>query len=376
MDEIGELLSRAAAFSERGEPVLLATLVRVRGSHYRKPGARMLLAADGELAGILSGGCLEGDLAERGRAVAADGAPRLVAYDLAAAGEALWGFGLGCEGQVEILLERLVPGSEDLLALPRRVHTTREPAALATVFGAQGVDHVALGERLGCTARDEAAVATVRDPRLVARLSPLLTAALRARDAVTHDLDFASGHLAVLVETLLPPARLLVCGTGRDAVPLVELARAAGWEVIVVEPRERAIDPARFAAADRLLVGSPRATLSALVPDGWTAAIVLTHAYLDDLALLEALLPLDLPYLGLLGPVARRERLLADLAARGAAPTPAQRARLHGPAGLDLGSRTPREIALAIVAEAQAALAGASAQPLAPSPLAVTPRLG
>lgn len=371
MRDLLDLLTRSSALRARGAKALLATLVRVRGSHYRRPGARMLIEGDGELTGILSGGCLEGDLAERGRAVLATGTPTLVRYDLSAAAEALWGFGLGCQGEVEVLLEALDANAADPLAPHREVVASRRPAALATVFACDPADRFPVGS--SCLFKDKAKACWVRGgrgcPAVPASLETALACALGEGRSTAVDLELEAddgtvARASLLVEALRPPTRLLLGGTGRDAQPLARQAAALGWEVLVLDPRARAETAARFPEVPRVLAGPPRSALADLAADRWTVAVVMTHAYLDDLALLEALWPLELPYLALLGPAARRERLLADLAARGLAPSATQRAALHGPAGLDLGAESPEEIAFAILAEAQAAIASRPATPL------------
>ncbi|MCL4838092.1 MAG: XdhC family protein, partial [Thermoanaerobaculia bacterium] len=172
------------------------------------------------------------------------------------------------------------------------------------------------------------------------------------------------GSWAALVEPLEPPVSLVVAGAGRDAVPAAELAARLGWEISVVDPQGKPETAERFPDAEAVL-GPPLGGLGARLRLGpRAAAVVMTHRYLDDLALLAELLPLPFGYLALLGPRSRRERLLADLERRGLAAADAARARIRNPAGLDLGGGSPEEIALAIVAEAQAALQGRSGGPL------------
>ncbi len=260
------------------------------------------------MTGVLSGGCLESDLATRAAEVQASGEAALTTYDLRAPDEYLWGLGLGCGGKVTLLLEPL-PGD------------TRAPSPLAPF----------------------AQVEEQRTPR----------------DVVTR---FA-GEI-VLRERITPAVRLVLAGAGRDALPLARLAGELGWETIVLDARPTAAAAARFTGIARFTGVAPRQLADAVAIDPWTAAVVLTHNYLDDLAWLAALLPTPAPYVGLLGPAARRDRLLADLAAQGLVLDEAMRARLHGPAGLDLGGRATEQVALSIVAEIQAVMSGAGATPL------------
>ncbi len=172
------------------------------------------------------------------------------------------------------------------------------------------------------------------------------------------------GSELLLREPVVPPTRLVLAGAGRDAVPLARFADELGWETIVLDARPTAAAHERFAGLARVAPVGPRDFATAVAIDTYTAAVVLTHNYLDDLAWLAALLPSAAPYVGLLGPATRRDRLLADLAMQGRALDEALRSRLHGPAGLDLGGRAPEQVALSIVAEIQAAMTGASATEL------------
>ena len=357
MHELREIVAHAARCRERGERTVLATLVAVRGSHYRKPGARMLLAG-AESTGVLSGGCLEGDLAERAARVLTRGTPEVVEYDLTRAGDALWGFGLGCAGVVTVLLEPLPAAApHGPLAFAERCLARRERGALATLFA---VTQETAGAAPGAWLALDAAGTISGDlaPALAERVLSDLRAVLDGAATRGVELAWGDGSARALLEPVEPPVSLVLCGAGRDAVPMATAARALGWEVTLVDLQGLAATAERFAGVERVLGGPVRGLADRLLLAPRAAAVVMTHRYLDDLALLEELLPLPFGYLGLLGPRARRERLLDDLAARGVVPSPTVRARLFGPAGLDLGSETPAEIALAVLAEALAVLGG------------------
>lgn len=318
MKELRQILARARELRAAGTPAVLATVVAVEGSAYRREGARMLIERDGQLTGVLSGGCLEHDLAMRAGEVLRCGAPALASYDLRAPDEVLWGLGLGCGGKVTLLLEPLAPDAEATSPLAPFEQVERER---------------------------------------------------RPRDLVTR----LAGEI-VLQERLVPSRRLLLAGAGRDAVPLARLAGELGWEVTVLDTRPTAAAAARFTELARFVAVAPRAFASTIPVDPWTAAVVLTHNYLDDLAWLAALLPTAAPYVGLLGPAARRDRLLADLAQQGLVLAESMHARLHAPAGLDLGGRATEQVALSIVAEIQAVMNQASAASLSRKPAsAATP---
>lgn len=315
MTEISQLLALLAGAA--GMPAALATVVEVEGSSYRRPGARRLMLADGTVAGSVSGGCLEEDVAERGRRVLANGRPELAVYDTAAENDLVWGTGIGCQGKVYVFVEKIPavrPAWIETLAANLR---ERRVTALSVAFDVSG----AAGTQL--------AGATVASP-----------------------------GAAVFCETIAPPPALLVCGAGDDAQPLVRLAKELGWHVTVADSRSALATPARFPLADRLRVQPLTDFARDLAADEPTLAVVMSHRYADDLGYLRALLPRDLPYVGQLGPRLRTDRLLRDLAGSGANYTAAQLTKLHAPVGLDLGGDAPEAVALAIVAEMQARLTG------------------
>jgi len=303
----------------------LATLVAVEGSSYRRPGARLWVGADGRSLGSISGGCLEEDLIARARRVAETGRPEVALYDTTSENDLVWGVGLGCHGVVRILLEPL-PEPPAWAAAVAENFRRGAPSDLAVVWEAPGSGR--LGTRL--------LVSPQEPPR-----GP-----------------------GVFRQALAAPTPLVIFGAGDDARPLLRLAKELGWRVTVADPRPASATAARFPEADTV-VCAPASELAARVAPGpETLAVVMTHHYLHDRPLLRSLLPLPLAFLGLLGPRARAERILADLTADGLAVTPAMRERLHAPIGLDLGSDGPEEVALSILAEMRAVLAGRDARPL------------
>ncbi|MBL9202243.1 MAG: XdhC family protein, partial [Opitutaceae bacterium] len=168
----------------------------------------------------------------------------------------------------------------------------------------------------------------------------------------------------LFAETVLPPTALVIYGAGDDAQPLARLARELGWHLSVADPRAALATPRRFPTADRIVVAPAHELVAKTAPDAATLAVVMTHHYVHDVPLIRDLIGRPLAYLGLLGPRQRAEKILSDLAAQGIAISPAQRARLHAPVGLDLGADGPEQVALAILAEMQAVLTGRDARPL------------
>jgi len=336
---------------------VVVTVVRAEGSTYRRAGARMLLGADGATEGSISGGCLEADAVERALDVMRTGVPAVATYDTRAEGDVVWGHGLGCAGLVEVLIE---PAADSCLGFVRRCASERREGGVATVF--RGAARA--GARVEVSEREEA-VTGVESATLASRLVEDAREAMRSGRSRTIEYDVDGGRVAAFVEAVRPPVALVVFGAGHDAAPVTRLAREIGWRVTVVDHRPALARGERFPAADEVVCVRPEAARDRVRVDAETAAVVMTHNYLADLALLEWLLETPAFYVGALGPRRRADRLLAELG-RDEAP-----GCLHGPAGLDLGAETPEEIALAIVAEAKATHTRRAAAPLRDRPGAI-----
>ncbi|GAB3572211.1 XdhC family protein [Hymenobacter daeguensis] len=353
MTELQRLLLAYDQHRAARRPCALATVVEVIGSAYRRPGARMLVTEDGELTGAISGGCLEGDARQRARRAIFRGEPALVTYDTRDEDDPRHGLGPGCQGVVRILLEPLdFAAPDNPMELLRDFARHPEPAVLATVFAtdARGMKAV-VGQRLLLSA-----AGTLRGtPLLAAPLAEAARATLAQGLSQILDIETDAGPVRALLEVLLPPLRLVVYGAGNDAQPLVRLAASLGWHIAVVDGRPNLATAARFPEAAEVRI-VPVRELAAQVPDAGAYHVLLSHNYAYDLAALQALLPTDAPYIGLLGPGNKARRLLAEPELRLSAAEAAAvlQSRLSSPIGLDLGSETPEEIALAIVAEVQA----------------------
>lgn len=356
MNELQAVLDALAAERTAGRAAVLATVVGVSGSGYRRPGARMAVLEGGRRLGSVSGGCLEADICRRGWWLTESG-PAVVAYDTAG-DDADEGVGspyrLGCGGTVRVLVERVEPGPEpgDWSDLRERL-ARGEAAAVVTVTAARGAFPAAVGARWVVAADGRGAAGPT---------APGLPAAVRAdalqalRDGRSRAAAYAAGggRGEVLIEVVRPPTRLAVFGSGPDVAPVVRFAKQLGWRVTVADRRPPAALAGRFPDADVVLSVDPADPgAPALVP--FDAGVVMTHSYPDDLAWLRLVLAAAVPrYVGVLGARHRTERLVRDL--RGGGVDAA--GRLFGPVGLDIGADAPAEIALAVVAEVRAVLAG------------------
>ncbi|HEY7887110.1 MAG TPA: XdhC family protein [Steroidobacteraceae bacterium] len=363
--ELGPLLPLFARERAAGRAVALGILARTVGSTYRKAGAMLLIAGNGEYAGLISGGCLEGDLGERARAVITTGRACLVTYDLRNSHDLVWGLGLGCEGAMHILLLRVGPHEEwqPLAHLAAALAEYRATAigvitesqddnapvgALLLPQGSGISPALASAAPICARALPAKAAADLLEPRALAAL------ALAPRSQTVGWLEGPRTRWQLLLLPLSLPPRLLLLGAGPDALPVVDFAARLQWRVSLADHRPAYAVPSHFPLADCVVLARPQEIAQALNLNEFTAAVVMSHHLPSDLEYLRALSASPLRYIGLLGPPARREKLLSELGPD----ADRLRPRLRAPVGFNLGGRTPESIALAIVAEIHAFVHG------------------
>ncbi|MDQ7843710.1 MAG: XdhC family protein [Armatimonadota bacterium] len=351
MRELLDILTAIDTFAGRGERLALATIVGVRGSTYRRAGARLLMSASQEMVGNISGGCLESDLMVVADEVMASGTPRLVTYDLTADDDAVWGLGLGCNGAVELFVEPVDPASAQWPLLRAALQGERTIALVKLLDGPPAGRWIAVRP-------DGAGEGRLDDPEAETRAVRAAQAALAEGASRLVVLPTAGGDRRAFVEVIRPPIRLIVCGAGHDAIPVVQFASAMGWRVVVVDPRERFLTPERFPGARQFVRASAEEAAGRVAIDDRTYVVVMTHNYLHDRDLLRGFLATPVRYIGMLGPRQRTEKILEELRGQGVILTAEDRARLFGPVGLDIGGEGPEAIALALLAEIQAVEAG------------------
>jgi xanthine dehydrogenase accessory factor len=332
MQELRTILDASSQLTESGEEGVLATVVTVEGSTYRRSGARLLIGSGGEWVGGVSGGCLEGDLVRKAWWRTANG-PTVVAYDSTADDDTIWRLGLGCNGIVHVLLERIRPNWPDPLAFVRQCFTQRRSGVLVTVVNAEPATGLGSGQRFTLTDRGE-----WDGPESLWRAA---TESLDRDQSRTETVAVAEGEAQVFFEVIRPPLRLVVFGASFDAVPVVTAGQALGWHVVIVSRRPRSI------RADEVIVADPTRACDQLSLDHRTAGVVMNHNYPEDMAALATLLRSSVRYVGVLGPRARTEKMLAELGETELDYLD----RLYAPVGLDIGADTPEEIAAAIVSQ-------------------------
>jgi len=350
------LVDRFAAARERGESLVLVTVYATLGSTYSKAGTRMLILPDGRSQGLVSGGCLESDLAERARQVLASGRAATVTYDLRDEADELFGLGIGCNGLISVLLQPLTPANAyEPLASIAEVLLGTQTGAIASVIESvaegsvedEGTETVAgVGTTL-VKAGGQARPGTV-PAGLAASLEACCDASLEAHRAA---LVSAAG-LKVLQAPLVPIPRVLILGAGLDAVPLVNVIAELGWRVTIADHRPAYLARGDLGRAEASLVLRPQELGQRLALADFDVIIVMSHHLQTDLEYLRQLATTQTRYVGVLGPPARRQRLLEDLGADGAELAK----RLRGPVGIDIGADSAESIAVSIAAELQSVL--------------------
>jgi xanthine/CO dehydrogenase XdhC/CoxF family maturation factor len=355
------IVDAASRLRSHHEAHLIATVVAVRGSAYRRPGARMILTRFRWVAGSVSGGCLEGDVQRNGWMRTRDGKPAVLTYDASSGDDddVRAAFGLGCDGAVDVLLERAgIHGRIDALEVAERCIKQQRRGAVATVYRSEDpVIHA--GSRM----------ALVAGGSLELELDPI---AAQTREAIAADMarvletgttlgrayDTAQGRIDVLVEAMLPPPRLFLFGAGHDALPIAQLARGVGWDVVVCSPQPKYATRERFGSLAEVTFAAPPEIAAKINATDRAVCVVCGHHYNRDRDSLAVIVGTRTRYIGVLGPRPRTARMFGELCVGIDDP------RLHAPIGLDLHAETPQEIALAIIAEIQQTLATASATSL------------
>jgi xanthine/CO dehydrogenase XdhC/CoxF family maturation factor len=404
MKDLVEIIHAFETRSADSSPCALATVVRVEGSAYRRPGARMLIAQDGDTWGGVSGGCLERDVASRARGVIATGRPVLCRYDTtddesiggdpsiataddvgdpSAAGAFApqrGGAATGCWGVVEVFIQPVSSRDPGPLATIARVLRSRQATQIATIIGASGnqsefvaacwepLDTSASGPTIDPGLRQWAQQGT-HDAAAFAEPSESngnVSAAAPKTRAFIHHYRSPAGNAIVFIEPVKPPPPLVIFGAGPDVVPVVTIAASLGWNVTVVGSRPATGIAQRFAHASTVQVTGADDPLAGVRIEPGAAVVLMTHNLARDTRIL-ARLPRTLAYLGILGPKRRSQRLLAGLQPS-LDPT-----SVFAPVGLDLGAETPHEIALAIIAEIQSVFRQSSARSLRDRPGPIHP---
>lgn len=352
MKEVKQIIDTYLTYLESGKKAALATVVKVEGSAYRRPGARMLIMEDGKWKGSVSGGCLEGDALKKARHVMNGHETELLTYDTREKGAHDLYLGLGCHGKIEILLEPLHPedAANPVLALRSFLAKDRQ-AVLATVIrgkklapGSRNLwyEQDSLpGEWYGFSAGFQKALKNGKPANVL----------FEEEDELTE----------IFFEYLNPGIELYIFGAGFDVVPLSEIAKVMGWKVYVYDNCVAHLAPRRIPEANSLNFTDFCAIPKDFAPGRFSAALAMSHSYKFDANALRFLLDKNVPYVGLMGPRKRFEKMLEEFPELSSYTIGD---RLHNPVGLDIGAETPEEIALSIISEIKTFFSGRSGRRL------------
>ncbi|AEL27824.1 XdhC family protein [Cyclobacterium marinum] len=359
MKEIKEILKAYDLAKRHNEKTALATVVKVEGSSYRQPGARMLITENGALTGAISGGCLEGDALKKAQMVIFKQQSMLVTYDTTDDDDAKFGVGLGCNGIIHILIEPIVENRvNNPIQLLNTCTKNRDQKVLVTLFDIINKRESQPGTALLFQEKSKIYNQSFTQIKPDAQSSILKACSAVFSDQKTLIQPIEQSNFTAFVENMQPSIRLNIIGAGNDVLPLVKLAKAMGWEITIADGRSDLVSPTRFPEAIELLSGKGNEVVSQLKVDQKTAVVLMSHNFNYDLEILKGLYPYKCPYIGVLGPKKKLLKLMDQLSCHGIVLQEEDEKLIFGPMGLDLGAESPEEIALSILAEVKAVMNG------------------
>ena len=352
MKELHSIIKGYEKFKSQNQKIALATVVKVDGSAYRRPGARMLVTEDGELTGAISGGCLEGDALRKAQAVIFQKKSMLVTYDTTDEDDQKFGIGLGCNGIIQVLIEPI--DSDDAgnpIELLKIALENRIPGVLITVFS---LKH-SRAEQVGTKVLWKEKQAFGNPESLDSSLWESIQSELSDLDYTTSSIKSYPelDEISVFYESIKPVIRVLLFGAGNDTIPVAEIADLLGWELVLIDGRKTHVSDERFPKAFKIVIAPADEAVVHLDADSNTVALLMTHNFEYEVVILEYLLPLQLPYIGILGPRKKGLKLLERLELKG---IQVQQSNIYSPMGLDIGAEGSEEIALSAFAEIKAVL--------------------
>ncbi len=344
------LVSTFYLLMQQHKELVLATIIETQGSTYRKAGARMLITPNAEFFGLLGGGCFEADLLAHAKGVFETKKTKIVFYDMLAPEDEIWGLGLGCNGAVRILMQWISINDHDhAILLIEQVLKQKQKHVLLTICESNHPDYPEGNNYLYQFEADSVSNIPVDWPDEVLQVAhhsyisgaPVLT----QYKSELYSVSFFSN-------VIKPPFHLLLIGAGPDAEPIIKITKELGWEITVVDYRESFIEQDNFSVVDNTILATPEELPTKVDLLRVDAIVLMTHKIEYDERYLKHLVSTSALYIGLLGPAARRDRLMTSLGEDAIL----VHDRTFGPVGLDIGGELPEEIALSLVAEIQATL--------------------
>lgn len=352
MKEINDIIQAYQKAKAADKKTALATVVKVEGSSYRQPGARMLVTGDGELTGAISGGCLEGDALKKALLAIHQQQNKLITYDTSNEEDSDFGVQLGCNGIVNILFEYIDDEKNNPIDLLIKVSEERRDSVLTCLFSLER------GQKQIGTVLFYSQNAVWPENHRSDHLAEDMKKVFESRSSAVKRVMHENIPCEALIEYLPPAVSLVIAGAGNDVKPLVEIASVMGWEITVAEGRVSHATEKRFPLAKTVKVIGAEDFLNGITMDEYTFVVLMTHNYRYDLTVLKNMLNCHNRYIGVLGPKSKLNRMISDLAEEGVEISEEQMQRIYGPVGLDIGAETSEEIALSVAAEIKAVLEG------------------
>ncbi len=354
MKEFQAIIKAYDHYQTLGKKIALATVVHVDGSAYRRPGARMLVSEDGELTGAISGGCLEGDALRKAQSVIFQQKSMLVTYDTTDEDDQKFGVGLGCNGIIHVLIEPIdyekFMNSVNLL---KSALLDRTFGTLITLFSIKNSKSEQIGTVLLSKNGSFIGHSEKVNSELLKAIFEQADSEILLGNEIKSYPEF--DDIQVFYERIKPSIRLLLFGAGNDTIPLVQMADILGFEVTLIDGRTNHATTSRFPKAKEIVIGSADEVVEKLDIDSQTVALLMTHNFEYECVVLEQLIGHSLPYIGILGPKKKSEKMIDRLANKGILLV--NQEFIYSPMGLDIGAEGSEEIALSVLSEIKAVLA-------------------
>ncbi len=354
MREVISIIDQYHFLKSKDVPCVLATVVHVAGSSYRRAGARMLVDEEGHMTGAISGGCLEGDALQKALHSLVQVKNKLVTYDTSDEDDAVIGVQLGCNGVIQVLFEPIdYKKPLNPIELLKQACENDQEAIVVTRFNLQKTKDQP-GTQLLLT-HEHHLIGTIPEDEVLQQIKIDAAAVSETKASVFRQYKKANEDQFLFIEYFSPPVTLVLVGAGNDTQLLAQQAEILGWSIIIADGRPSHASPDRFSNSCRVIVTPPESLLDAIQTNNRTAFVLMTHNYQYDLKVLKLLLKHPFAtYIGMLGPRKKYDRMLDELNSEGIELSKSQQDKIYAPIGLEIGAESPAEIGLSILAEIQA----------------------
>ncbi|MCG9793848.1 XdhC family protein [Flavobacterium algicola] len=364
MRELDAIISKYNSLKSQDVATVLATVVSVQGSSYRRAGARMLIDEYGNITGAISGGCLEGDALKKALHALHRQTNKLITYDTSDDNDAIIGAQLGCNGIIQVLFEPLNYNDKlNPCELLKQAASIKVELAIVVFFNLdKKMQQIGTSATIDNNSNYTGKALGIEDKL---SLYELIQESLTTKKSICSEISLDGLTQQLFIQYYLPPVKLIIVGAGNDAQILAQQAEFLGWDVTITDGRPTHANHERFASSCQVIVSNPEQVLENVDIDNRSCFVLMSHNYNYDLAALKVLLLEEqIPYIGILGPLKKYNRMQDDLRKGGLYLDNSVKDKIHAPIGLEIGAETPAEIGLAILAEIQSVLTNSSGRPL------------